>query len=154
MATSIAYVHICNKPVVKMLYHTVNINNTEAELFAIKYSINQAINSISICKIIIATDSIHTVKKSLNYHFIPFKSTWQLFYKNSTNSSLLIRRIQSNFRNVPVVITGCFIKLSTMNLNHLTLSPFVHISLHRIIAKKGSVIISPIIGKWFSKLQI
>jgi len=40
MSTSIAHVYICDKPVVKILHYTVNINSTEAEMFAIRCSIN------------------------------------------------------------------------------------------------------------------
>ena len=40
MATSITYIHIHNRPIVKTLHHTVNITSTEAKLFAIKYGIN------------------------------------------------------------------------------------------------------------------
>ena len=63
MATSIAYIYIHNRSVVKILHHTVNINNTEAKLFVIRYDINQATNSIGISKIVIITDSIHAAKK-------------------------------------------------------------------------------------------
>jgi len=42
IATSILYVYIHNKPITKTLHHTVNITSTEAELFAIRYGINQA----------------------------------------------------------------------------------------------------------------
>jgi len=73
MATSIAYIHIHDKPVVKMLCYTVNINSTEAKLFTIRYSINQATNSIGIHKIIIVTDSIHTAKKIFESLLHPFQ---------------------------------------------------------------------------------
>ena len=63
VAISIAHVHICNKPVVKTLHHAVNINSMEAELFAIRYGINQATNSTGILKIIVITDLIHAIKK-------------------------------------------------------------------------------------------
>ena len=45
VATSIAHIHICNRPVFKTLHHTVNVTSTEAELFAIRCGINQASNS-------------------------------------------------------------------------------------------------------------
>jgi len=73
MATSIAYIHIHDKPVVKMLCYTVNINSTEAKLFTIRYGINQATNSIGIHKIIIVTDSIHTTKKIFESLLHPFQ---------------------------------------------------------------------------------
>ena len=73
---SISHVHIYNKPIVKTLYHTVNITSTEAELFAIKCDINQATNLNDISKIIIVTDSIHTTRKI-------FDLTSHLFQKHS-----------------------------------------------------------------------
>ena len=45
MATSIAYIYVCDRPVVKTLHHAVNITSTEAELFAIRCGINQVTNS-------------------------------------------------------------------------------------------------------------
>jgi len=59
VATSIAHIYICNRPVFKTLHHTVNITSTEAELFAIRCGINQASNSQGILKIIIVTDLIY-----------------------------------------------------------------------------------------------
>jgi len=40
VAISIAYVYIHNKPVIKTLYHMVNITSTEAKLFAMRCGIN------------------------------------------------------------------------------------------------------------------
>ena len=45
IATSIAYIYICDRPIVKILHYAVNITNTEAKLFTIKCGINQATNS-------------------------------------------------------------------------------------------------------------
>ena len=67
MATSIAYIHIHNKPIVKTLHHVINVNSIEAELFTIICRINQAITSSGISKIIIITDSIHTAKKIFDF---------------------------------------------------------------------------------------
>ena len=39
---SIAHIHIHNKPIIKILHHSINITSNEAELFTIRYSINQA----------------------------------------------------------------------------------------------------------------
>ena len=63
VVTSISHIHICNKPVVKTLYHAVNVNSMEAELFIIRCSINQASNFMGISKIIVITNSIHMAKK-------------------------------------------------------------------------------------------
>ena len=63
ITTSISHVHIHNNLLTKTLHHAVNITSTEVKLFAIRYSINQAINSTSISKIIVVTDLIHTARK-------------------------------------------------------------------------------------------
>jgi len=73
MATSIAYVYIYNKPVIKTLYHAVNVNNTEAKLFATRCNINQATTSSGISKIVVITDSIHAAKKIFNPVSHPFQ---------------------------------------------------------------------------------
>ena len=74
ITTFISHIHICNKPITKTLHHTVNITSTEAELFVIRCSINQATNSAGISKIIIITNSIHTVRKISNLLSYPFQS--------------------------------------------------------------------------------
>ena len=63
VATSISYMHINNKTLIKTIHHVVHITSTEAELFAIRYSINQAMNFDNVSKIIVVTDSIYVAKK-------------------------------------------------------------------------------------------
>jgi len=63
IASSITYVYIHNKPIIKTLHHTSNIMSTEAEFFAIRCGINQATYLHGILKIIVVTDSIHVAKK-------------------------------------------------------------------------------------------
>ena len=58
IATSITHIHVCNRPIIKTIYYTTNVTSTEAELFTIKYSINQAVNLLGISKIIVITNSI------------------------------------------------------------------------------------------------
>ena len=60
VATSISYIHVHDKPLIKTIHHMVNITTTEAKLFAIRYSISQAMNIKNISKIIVITDSLHT----------------------------------------------------------------------------------------------
>ena len=72
VATSISHIHIHNKPIVKMLHHAINITSTEAELFTIRCSINQATNLNDISKIIVVTDSIHTTRKIFDPTSHPF----------------------------------------------------------------------------------
>ena len=43
VATSIAHVYSYNSPVIKMIHHATNVISTEAELFAIRCGINQAV---------------------------------------------------------------------------------------------------------------
>jgi len=72
VAISIAYIHICNRPIVKIIHYTANIISTEAVLFAIRYSINQAVNLPGISKIVIITDSLYTAKKIFDSSIHPF----------------------------------------------------------------------------------
>ena len=63
IATFISHVHICDHSLTKMVYHAVFITSTEAELFAIRYGINQAYGKENIFKIIVITNFIHVAKK-------------------------------------------------------------------------------------------
>lgn len=90
VAMSIAHVHIHNKLVVKTLYHVVNVTSIEAELFTMRYGINQATSFQGISKIIIVTDSIHLAKRifdSLLYlfqiHAVAILSELRKFFTNS-----------------------------------------------------------------------
>ena len=73
MATSITYIYICNRFIIKTLHYTVNINSTEAKLFIIRYGINQATNSIGILKIIVVTDLIHSAKRIFDLSLYSFQ---------------------------------------------------------------------------------
>ena len=66
IATSILHVHIANCSLIKTLHHAAFIMTTEAKLFAIRYSINQACTKENVSKIIIVTNSIHVAKKIFN----------------------------------------------------------------------------------------
>ena len=63
IATSILHIHSYNRPLVKTVHHASFVTSTEAELFAIRCSINQACAINNVSKIIVVTDSIHTAKK-------------------------------------------------------------------------------------------
>ena len=73
VTTSISHIHICNKPITKTLHHTLNVTSTEAELFAIRCGINQAVNYNDISKIIVVTDSIHAARKIFDPSTHPFQ---------------------------------------------------------------------------------
>ena len=60
---SISHVYSFSNPLKKTLYHTVNVPSTEAELFAIRCRINQAVQMQDISHIIVITDAIHAMEK-------------------------------------------------------------------------------------------
>jgi len=63
VATSITYIHVRDKLVMKTLHHALNVMSTEAKFFVIRCGINQATNINDISKVIVVTDSIHAVEK-------------------------------------------------------------------------------------------
>ena len=73
IATSIVYVHSFRNPIIKTLHHVVNVTTTETELFAIKCSINQAVQIININYIVIVTYSIHTAHKIISSSVHPYQ---------------------------------------------------------------------------------
>ena len=62
ITTSISYTYISNQPLIKTIHHTAFVTSSEAELFAIRYGINQALSKKNVSKIIVITDSIHVAK--------------------------------------------------------------------------------------------
>ena len=60
---SIAHVYSFNSPLKKTLYHIINVTTIEAELFAIRYGINQVIQISGTSHIIIITDALHVVQR-------------------------------------------------------------------------------------------
>jgi len=64
IASSITHIYVCNKPIIKMLHHVINITSSKAEFFAIRCGINQATHLYGISKVIVITDSIHVAKLS------------------------------------------------------------------------------------------
>ena len=63
VATLIAHIHVHNNPIIKTLYHTINVTFTEAKLFTIRCDINQVTQSININCIIVIMDSIYITKR-------------------------------------------------------------------------------------------
>ena len=49
-----------------MIHHVVDIMSTEAELFVIRYGINQATYLSNVNQIIVITDFIHVAKRIFN----------------------------------------------------------------------------------------
>ena len=73
VTTSIAHIHMVNKLLTKTIHHAVNVMSTEAELFAIRYGINQSLRFNNISKIIVITDSIHMAHKIFDSLVHPFQ---------------------------------------------------------------------------------
>ena len=73
IATSILHVHICDHLLTKTVHHTAFVTSTEAELFAIRCSINQACSKENVSKIIIITNSIHSAKKIFDSKSHPYQ---------------------------------------------------------------------------------
>ena len=95
IATSISHVHIVNCPLTKTVHHASFVTSTEAELFAIRCSINQACSIDSVSKIIVVTDSIHAAKKIFDNKSHPYQlhsaailSELQRFLNSNLNNSI------------------------------------------------------------------
>ena len=73
IATSIAHIHSANRPLIKTVHHASFVTSSEAELFAIRYGINQACSLDNVSKIIIVMDSIHVAKKIFDPGSHPFQ---------------------------------------------------------------------------------
>ena len=73
IATSISHIHSYNRPLVKTVHHASFVTTTEAELFAIRCSINQACGINNVSKIIVVTNSIHAAKKIFDSGSHPYQ---------------------------------------------------------------------------------
>jgi len=63
ITTLITYIHLFNSSLKKTFYHTINIITIEAELFTIRYRINQTTQIPSTSHIIIVTDTLHMAQR-------------------------------------------------------------------------------------------
>ena len=91
VTTFITHIHIHNRSIIKMIHYTANITSTEAELFTIRYSINQVTNLLGILKIIVITNSIYIARSIFNssiyIHLAAIsKELREFFSMNSDNS--------------------------------------------------------------------
>jgi len=73
VATLISHIHSFNKPVVKTIHRAINVIMTEAELFAIRCGINQAINNANINHIVIITDFLRTARRIFDSSLHPYQ---------------------------------------------------------------------------------
>ena len=74
ITTSISYVYLVNCSLTKTVHHAVFITSMEAELFTIRYGINQAYTKENMSKIIVVTDSIHAMKKIFDSNLHPYRT--------------------------------------------------------------------------------
>ena len=105
IATSISHVHIANWLITKTVHHAMFVTSMEAELFAIRYGINQACSNKAISKIIVITDSIHAARKIFNSSSHPFQrhsalilSELQSFFTSNPNNSIEFWECPSHLR--------------------------------------------------------
>ena len=87
IATSISHIHSANHPLIKTVHHTSFVTSSEAELFAIRYGINQACLLNNVSKIIVVMDSIHVAKKIFDTGSHPFQ----------IHSAAILNNLQSFF---------------------------------------------------------
>ena len=74
VAISIAHIHAFDKPLMKMIHHTIYVTSTEAELFTTRCGINQSLSINNLSKIVVITDSIHVVKKIFDPSVHPYQT--------------------------------------------------------------------------------
>jgi len=74
IATSILHIHSANHSLIKTVHHTIFIISMEAELFIIRYGINQACIKEGVSKIIVVTDSIYAAEKIFDSKLHPYQS--------------------------------------------------------------------------------
>jgi len=105
IATSIAHIHIADKPLMKTIHHAVNVTSTEAKLFAIRCGINQSSHFDNISKIIIITDSIHIAQKIFDPSSHPFQTMSAAilldlhdFFNRSNNNSIEFWKCSSRLK--------------------------------------------------------
>ena len=94
IATLVSHIHIHNHPLIKTVHHAAFVTSTEAELFAIRCSINQASTIDDASKIIVVTNSIHVAKRIFDCDAHPYqihsaailKELWSFFSAHESNS--------------------------------------------------------------------
>jgi len=98
IATSILHVYSFNQLIIKICHQAINMSTIKAELFAIRYDINQAIGILYIKHIVVITNSLHTAKKIFNSSLHSYQihsaaitcKLRELFNKYISNSRILL----------------------------------------------------------------
>ena len=73
VATSISHIHSHSSSIIKTIHQAINVSSTEAELFTIRCSINQATQIPNVNCIIVITDSIHVAKRFFDLSLYSFQ---------------------------------------------------------------------------------
>jgi len=78
-----------------MLHHATNVTSTEAELFLIRCSINQAVQVSNAKKIIVVTDAIHAARHIFDSSMLPYQlysitisQDLRAFFNKDSNNSI------------------------------------------------------------------
>ena len=130
-----------------MIHHVVYVTSTEAELFVIRYSINQALNLDNVSKVIVITDSIYVARKIFELSVHSSKSNQQPFSLIFVNSSHITRTIPSNFGNAQAISDGIFTMRSIKKQKPSIQFHFFHAKYPRTLARKAKVMPSSKFGK-------
>ena len=72
ITTSITHIYSFSSPIKKTLHYTIDITSTEAELFAIRCRINQAVQIDDSSCIIVITGVLHVVQKIFDSSIHPY----------------------------------------------------------------------------------
>ena len=105
IAMSVAYIHVANQPLVKTVHHVSFVTTTEAELFAIRCGIYQALSHKNISKIIVVTNSIHVANKIFDcgphpyqIHAAAILSKLQSFFSSNKSNNIKFWECPSKLR--------------------------------------------------------
>jgi len=139
VATSITYIHVCDRPIVKTIHHAANITSTEAKLFAIRCGINQAVNLPGISKIVIITNSLHAAKKifdssiySFQMHSAAISKELPKFFNANNENSIVFWKLTA---------TGLCSYLLTETPNNIDKFRCSHASHLETLARKANMTI-------------
>jgi len=114
ITSSITHIHVCNKPIIKMLHYAINVTSSEAEFFAIRCGINQATHLHGISKIIVVMDSIHAAKNIFNPSSHPLQKHVAFILNDLREFFYLSSREHDQiFGNAQAKANGTFTKEST-----------------------------------------
>jgi len=121
VATTIAHIYRDQTCIKKLYYQAMNILPTEVELFAIRCSINQAVNIPDINYIVIITDTIHATEKILDFschlyqlHIITISHKLKTFFQANPTNSIAFWDCPSNDKWLPYYAVNRETKIYTI----------------------------------------